>query len=357
MAPEGRVCLLRLPTGELRELDASQLEQMDRLPGGDGHLAWLDLRDPDAADLDMLRRKLDLHPLAVEDLERRRQRAKVDTYPGHYVIVAYELRSTGAGDGATDGPPDAPGRSPADATGAQGLTEDARPFELAEMHLIVGAGYLVSVRWGPSPTVDEVRRRFRQRADRRPASAGGLLYDLLDALTDGYFPVLDRLSDRIDALQDEIIAGRGGSGALAGLLSLKRMLLDIRRVVAPTRDVANTLLRREVEIVDEELVPYYQDLYDHLVRVLDTVDLDREMIAAALDANLSVTSNNLNVVVKRLTAFTVILMLPTLIAGIYGMNFRAMPELTWPWGYPLALLLMASVMGGAFAFFKARDWF
>jgi magnesium transporter len=188
---------------------------------------------------------------------------------------------------------------------------------------------------------------------------GGLLYAVLDTLADGYFPLLDRLSERIDRLQDQIVAGGVESGppALRHVLDLKRELLELRRVVAPLRDVANALLRRDVNAVEEQLIPYFQDLYDHLVRVLDTIDLYREMLAAALEANLSVTSNNLNVIVKRLTAFTVILMIPTLIAGVYGMNFHFMPELTWPFGYFGALLLMAGASFGAYLYFRAKDWF
>jgi magnesium transporter len=121
--------------------------------------------------------------------------------------------------------------------------------------------------------------------------------------------------------------------------------------------VVNGLLRRDVPVVDEPQLPYYQDLYDHLVRVLDNIDIAREMLAATLDANLSVTSNNLNVVVKRLTAFTVILMIPTLIAGIYGMNFAHMPELAWPLGYAFALGLMATSMISAYVYFRRHDWF
>ena len=121
--------------------------------------------------------------------------------------------------------------------------------------------------------------------------------------------------------------------------------------------MANSLLRRDVELIDDQSIPYYQDLYDHLVRVLDQLDLYRDLVAAVLEANLSVTSNNLNAVMKRLTAFTVVLMVPTLIAGIYGMNFHAMPELSWPFGYPLALLVMAGLMGVIGLYFKRNDWF
>ena len=121
--------------------------------------------------------------------------------------------------------------------------------------------------------------------------------------------------------------------------------------------MANALLRRDLPLVDDAGLPYYQDLYDHLVRVLDALDLYRDLVVTTLDANLAVTSNALNAVMKRLTAFTVILMVPTLIAGIYGMNFRAMPELGQAWGYPFALALMAGSMIGLIWFFRTRNWF
>jgi magnesium transporter len=123
------------------------------------------------------------------------------------------------------------------------------------------------------------------------------------------------------------------------------------------RDVANELLRRDIALVDEAMVPYYQDLFDHLVRILDQLDLDRDLLASVLDARLTVTSNSLNAIMKRLTAVTVILMIPTLIAGIYGMNFEVMPELHWAFGYPFAIVVMVAAAGGAIWFFRSHDWF
>ncbi len=332
MAPPTRTFLLRGSDGRLAELDLSQDEQLNRLKPDEGQLVWLDLADPDATDVALLREHMGLHELAVEDLEKRNQRPKVDTYPGQHVIVAYE---------------------------AIGSEQRAGDFGLSEVHLIGGDGYLVTVHWGRSPALEEVRGRWKQDADTVASTKGALVYAILDTIADGYFPVLDRLSERIDRIQDGIIAGDSESGpsALRKVLQIKRQLLEMRRVVAPLRDVANALLRRDVGLVEDQLVPYFQDLYDHLVRVLDNIDLYREMLAAALDANLSVTSNNLNVIVKRLTAFTVILMIPTLIAGVYGMNFAFMPELDWRAGYPAALGVMAASMVGAYLFFKARDWF
>lgn len=331
MPPTGRTCLIRKPDGQLTEVDLSS-DDLSQLKSEPGHLTWLDLADPDADDLALLRDRLQLHELAIEDLQKRRQRPKIDTYPGQHVLVAYEVIDS------------------------KGSRTD---FSLGELHLIAGEGYLISVHWRQSPVVDDVRKRWRQHADAVATTAGGLLYAILDTVADGYFPVLDQLSERIDRLQDRIIAGgpQKGQDALRDVLLLKRDLLELRRVIAPLRDVANALLRRDVVLIDDDLMPYFQDLYDHLVRVLDTVDVDREMLASALDANLSVTNNNLNVIVKRLTAFTVILMVPTLIAGVYGMNFHYMPELSWPFGYALALGLMAISMFGVYLFFRSRDWF
>jgi len=141
------------------------------------------------------------------------------------------------------------------------------------------------------------------------------------------------------------------------VLTIKRELLELRRILAPQRDIANALLRRDVELIGDAEAPYYQDLYDHLLRVLDALDLYRDLVASALDANLSVTNNSLNAVMKRLTAFTVLLMVPTLIAGIYGMNFQYMPELRLHYGYFITLGVMALSIVGIGAYFKARDWF
>ncbi len=140
------------------------------------------------------------------------------------------------------------------------------------------------------------------------------------------------------------------------MLAIKRELLELRRVLGPMRDVANALLRRDIDLIDDRVEPYFQDLYDHLVRILDQLDLYRDLLASILDARLTVTSNSLNTIMKRLTAITVILMVPTMIAGIYGMNFVHMPELEWPLGYPFALGLMVAAVAAAIVYFRRRDW-
>jgi len=325
-----RTCLARLPSGDLQELSASEFDTIDGLRKKPDHVIWLDIASPTADDLDLLHDEFSVHPLALEDLRKRRQRPKLDTYAEQQILVTYEVLEP---------------------------SEPDKHFELGELHLFAGPGYLVSVRWHGSPAIEEVERRFRERPDAVARTPGSLVYAILDAALDGFFPLLDRLTDKIEDLEEMILAGGRSSDTLRTILGLKRKLLELRRNLSPQRDVANALLRRDLPLVDDTSAPYFQDLYDHTIRVLDQLDLQRDLLASALEANLSVTSNALNAVMKRLTAFTVVLMVPTLIAGIYGMNFHFMPELSWPLGYPVVLGVMLLTMAGAALFFRARDWF
>jgi magnesium transporter len=328
-ADDDRFCAIRLKDGHSSRIAAAELDDIDRLRKEPDSLIWLNVRDPKDHDLALLEREFGLHPLALEDLRKRSQRPKVDTYPDQHMIVAFEP-IVGTGD---------------------------KDFRLAELHLFSGPGWLISVHWGESPAIDDVRRRFESGSAGVTASGGGLVYAILDVAADAYFPLLDEMSERIDRLEDHVLAGDAGMPALRRMLKIKRDLLNLRRVLAPMRDVANSLLRRDIVLVEDAMVPYFQDLFDHLVRILDQVDLDRDLLASVLDTRLTVTSNSLNVIVKRLTAITLILMIPTLIAGVYGMNFDVMPELHWTLGYPFALALMVVAAGGAIWFFSSRDWF
>lgn len=320
------VALVLHPDHRVEELSEARLEDLPPLIRDSQTLVWVSVTAPSGDDIDRLARAFGLHELAVEDLRRRNQRPKLDTYADQFMIVAYEA-----------------------------VADDDDPA--AEVHLFVGHGWLLSVHWSPTPALDAARHRFRESADEETDTAGELLYALLDATVDSYFPVLDGVSERIDGLEDRVLEGDTERESLREILRLKRRLLELRRVLAPMREVANALLRHDLPIVGPAVLPYYQDLYDHLVRVLDQVDLYRDLLASVLDARLSVVSNSLNTIMKRLTALTVVLMVPTLIAGIYGMNFHAMPELSWPLGYAWALGLMAVSVTAAVIFFWRHDWF
>ncbi len=330
-----RTCVVRAADGKVRDLKGSKietLEELRELRAEKGQLVWLDLLDPDAESLEALAKEFKIHPLALEDIQKRRQRPKIDTYPAQHMIVTYEVLPEKTR---------RPGSPAAD---------------LDEIHIIAGEGYLITAHWRPSPAIDATLDRFRTRPEVVATSVGQLLYSVLDAVVDGYFPLLDKMAEEIDTLEDRILEGRT-RGGLREVLTIKRDLLELRRILAPQRDIANALLRRDVELIGDAEAPYYQDLYDHLLRVLDALDLYRDLVASALDANLSVTNNNLNAVMKRLTAFTVLLMVPTLIAGIYGMNFQNMPELHLRYAYFITLGVMLLSIIGIGVFFKARDWF
>ena len=310
--------------GAFDDVPGERLAEIDPATASPDDVVWVSVERPDARLVEELGRQFDLHRLAIEDLTKRRQRPKLDTYGAQSMVVIYE---------------------------ATGLAESG----VAEIHLFIGPTWILSVHWEPTPTVDAVRKRLMEPHKIR--RVGDLLYVLMDAAVDSYFPELDRTSERIDTLEDRVLQGEADRKSLGEILELKRHLLEVRRVLAPMRDIANGLLRRELDFVDDESEPYYQDLYDHMVRVLDQVDLYRDLLAAVLDARLSVASNSLNAIMKRLTAFTVVLMVPTLIAGIYGMNFHFMPELGWSIGYPFALLLMAASAGLAIFWFWRNGWF
>jgi magnesium transporter len=318
--------LVRAPDGTVRTLPAERIDEIDRLVATHGTILWVHAHRPDDETLTRLGAEFGVHDLALEDLRKQNQRPKLDTYEEQHHLVAYEASPTA-------------------------------PNKLAELQLLVGPHWVLSVHWQPTPMVDAAQRRVAAGHDALSGTAAGLVYLILDAATDSFFPELDHLSERIDAIEDQVIEGSTEAGTLREILALKRLLLEQRRVLGPMRDVANALLRSDVAGIGREMVPYYQDLYDHLVRVLDQLDLYRDLLAAVLDARMSSVSNDLNATVRRLTALTVVIMVPTLIAGIYGMNFTFMPELGWPLGYPFALGLMLLAAVAAVVYFRRQRWF
>lgn len=288
---------------------------------------WLDMQDPQEADIALLRKEFRFHPLAIEDATRQHERPKVDSYDGYYFLVFYAIV----------------------------YDERTKCLRTEAMNLFVGANYLVSVHTGEIPAIDETIKRWQKNEEEFGHDAGALLYALLDTITDDYFPVIDQLAERVEQIEEQIFE-RFREEALQDVFSLKRDLLSIRRIVAPERDVLNILIRREVPIFDRNTILYLQDVYDHIVRITDSIDTYRDLLSSALDAFLSVQSNRLNQIVKVLTIASIVLMSDALIAGIYGMNFAFMPELQWPYGYPFAIGLMVVVSIGLVLFFRLRRW-
>jgi magnesium transporter len=306
-------------SGEFQE--SIDPESISELIPDERNVLWLDIQDPTKGDFELLRREFDFHELALEDVVARHQRAKIDEYPDYYFVVFYALS----------------------------------PGESREINLFIGDNYLVTVHHGEVPEIGEMVDRWCKNADRIERGVGVLVYSLLDAVVDGYFPVVDEIAERVEVIEEQIFSA-GRRDFLGEVFALKKELLNIRRCLGPGRDVLNVLIRRDQPILGEHTLIYFQDVYDHTLRVLETIDLYRDQLSSLLDAHLSVVSNRLNYVMKRMTALATILMSVTLIAGIYGMNFRYMPELEWQYGYAFALGAIAAVGTALALLFRKFDW-
>ncbi|MFN8559899.1 MAG: magnesium transporter CorA family protein, partial [Dehalococcoidia bacterium] len=225
---------------------------------------WLDVEDPTEADFARLQRDFGFHPLAIEDAVRTQQRPKIDEYADYFFMVFYAV-----------------------------AVQPHAEVTTQQISVFLGATYLITAHHGSSPEIAESARRWERNQVDVGRSIGAVLYSVLDSLVDHYFPVIDQLVDRIEALEEEILS-QTNRRTLAHLFAMKRDLLRLRRVLGPERDVLNVLIRRDSPVVDPQTGLYLQDVYDHVIRVIDTVDLYRDLLSGALDAYLSVTSNNLN---------------------------------------------------------------
>jgi magnesium transporter len=305
--------------------------ELVRRPNGSEHpvtpLVWIDVQNPDDAAATILRDRLNFHPLAVEDCIRGRQRPKLDRYPGYFFLVLYTTRVNPARDRTA----------------------------LTELHVFLGERYIVTVHDHKVKEVGEVLARWRA-APSRCDGVGALAHALMDAVVDNYIPVLNHFAERAERVENAVFNQVNEADNMQQILGLRRELASLRRVVAPERDVLSTLLRRDLPFFGPELMPYFQDVYDHAIRATEEIDTLRDTLSVILDAHLSASSNQLNQTVRMMTAWSIILMTMAWIAGIYGMNFERMPELQWRFGYGWALGMMVLIGSALVLFFRRRRW-
>ena len=290
-------------------------------------LVWIDIACPGANEAKFLRETMHFHPLAVEDCIRGRQRPKLDRYPGYYFLVMY----------------------------AATINEARGRMALHEVHAFLGRRYIVTVHDHKVPEFAEALARWRA-APANYRTVGALAHAVLDSIVDRYFPVIDHFADRVEAIEGAIFEGQVAEGGLERLIKMRREMTLFRKVLGPERDLVSTLLRRDLPFLSSELLLYFQDVHDHLLRVVEELDTLRDLLTGAMEAQLSVTSNQLNITMRVMAAWSIILMAVTLVAGIYGMNFHIMPELGWNLGYPFALALMVAIGLTLFFYFRRRNW-
>jgi magnesium transporter len=289
---------------------------------------WVGLHDPSDELLQQIQKEFGLHDLAVEDAQLAHQRPKLEQYGDSIFVV---LR-------------------PAI------LTSDQERIELGETHLFVGPSYVVSIRHGDTPGYAAVRTRCESNPGLLAKGPGFVLYAVMDFIVDHYFPVLDTLGDQLESLEDEIFSETFDRKTVQRIYDLKRNLVEVKRAVSPLVDVCNRLVRFDMPLIHEDTRPYFRDVYDHAIRINEHVDTLRELLTGALEAHLSLTAVSQNDAMKKLAGWAAIIGVPTMVAGVYGMNFKFMPELEWRYGYPAVMTGLAVVCGFLYYRFKRSGW-
>ncbi|HEX8392894.1 MAG TPA: magnesium/cobalt transporter CorA [Longimicrobium sp.] len=291
----------------------------------DPPLVWIDIAAPGAAEGEFLRDQMGFHPLAVEDTVRGRQRPKIDRYHGYFFLVVY----------------------------AAHVNPTRERMALNELHAFIGHNYVVTVHDHRIHELTEVLARWRATPERF-RNPGGLAHAILDLVVDNYFPVLDHFSERVGQLEEGTV-DQIGSG-MQQVLGMRRELVLFRRMVGPERELIGSLLRRDIPFLQPELLPYFQDVHDHAIRVAEEIDTLRDLLTGAMEGQISLSGHQLNETMRVMAAWSIILMAMAWIAGVYGMNFEIMPELHWRYGYLWAIGSMVGVGTLLFYYFRRKHW-
>jgi magnesium transporter len=269
-----------------------------------------------------------LHPLVLEDILNTDQRPKTEDHEEYLYIVLKAIELSSKNDG----------------------------IEMEQISFIVGPNFVFSFQEREGDTFNPIRERIRNGIGRiRKMGADFLAYALVDSIVDNYFIILEKLGEKIEFLEEKLIS-TPTPDTLQTIHHLKREMIFLRKAVWPLREVVNVLERGETSLVKESTRVYLRDVYDHTIQVIDTIETYRDMVSGMLDIYLSSVSNRLNSVMKVLTIIATIFMPLTFLAGIYGMNFKFMPELEWRWGYPLVWLVMAGIGISMLIYFRKQKW-
>ncbi len=274
---------------------------------------WVALKDPEPAELAALQDEFALHELAIEDAQKGHQRPKIEEYGSSLFVVMQLVEPAGA------------------------------ELQTGEVAIFVGPQYIVSVRRDAQLGFADVRKRCEQEPELLQHGPAYVLYTLMDTVVDRYFPVLDRLTAEVEEVEERIFAGQTTRTQIEALYSLKRKLMTLHHATQPMLEVTGKLHGGRVPPICAGLHDYFRDVYDHLLRLNQSIDNLRDMVTTAITVNLSLITIQENEVTKRLAAYAALVAVPTMIAGVYGMNFSNMPELRWAYGYPAALASMVLI--------------
>jgi magnesium transporter len=307
----------------LAEIDPSEIHAYLAKPGC---FVWVALLERDPETLEQMQAEFNLHPLAVEDAQNGHQRPKIEDY-GDSLFVVLHL-----------------------------LEQDAEGLRVGEVDVFAGPNYILTIRSHAEKGFQSVRARCEGEPEHLRLGSGYVLYALIDAVVDRYFPLLDAIETELEGIEERIFAGSSPRENVEALYGLKQKLGVFRHAVAPLLEAVNNLYGARAPRICTEMKDYYRDISDHLQRLNQTIESIRDTIATAIAVNLSMISLQENETMKRLAAYGALVAVPTMIAGIYGMNFHNMPELDWKYGYVVTMVIMAAVDGYLFHRLRKARW-
>ena len=306
-----------------RAAEPRSLQETARERGG---IAWIGLYKPTEEEFESVAEEFELHPLAVEDAVEAHQRPKLERYGETLFVVLRPAR----------------------------YLDESETVEFGEIHVFVGPGFVVTVRHGEASALDEVRRRLEGDPELLRRGPAAMLYAIMDRVVDDYAPVVEGLENDIQEIETEVFGGNPGVSRRT--YELSREVIEFQRATGPLARVLGSLLEDEGLEIDPEVRRYLRDVQDHALRVIEKVEGFRELLNNILSVNHTLVGIRQNDEVKKISGWAAILFAPTLVAGIYGMNFEYMPELNWVFGYPFALTLMLVVALALYLVFKTRGW-
>ncbi|MCO5972872.1 magnesium transporter CorA family protein [Actinoallomurus soli] len=290
-------------------------------------VVWLDLCAPDSEGLALISEELGLSPLAVEDAVSGHERPKLDRYDGHLFLNAYSVH----------------------------LTDDGTGLDKHEISAFITERALVTVRMDEGFDLDALLKRWDGSSDLAQYGVAYLLHGLLDLIVDGHFDAVQALDDKIDDLESDLFADHIPPDTQQRSYRLRKSLALLRRVVLPMREVVNTLLRRDLEVIPAPMAPYFQDVYDHVLRATEWTDSLRDMVTSLQETRIAMQGNHLNLVMKKLTGWAAVIAVPTAITGFYGENVPY-PGFGKHWGFVTSIVVLLVTGVALYAVFRKRDW-
>ena len=318
----------RLYRGGRLELEGFPVAQISDYITDESVTIWLDLRDPDRDDLAVLSEEFGLHPLAIEDAVQDHERPKLDRYRNYLFLTAYGAR----------------------------LDTSTGRLVTTELAAFVIKRALITVRKDDGLDIGAVVERWDASPDLAKFGVGFLLYGLLDYIVDGHFETVQSLDETVEALEDRLFDASAQSLEVQRRsFELRKSLVLLRRVVLPMREVVNTLMRHDLHVVAEDLMPYYHDIYDHVLRAAEWTDSLRDLVTSVQETNLTIQGNRMNVITKKVTSWAAIIAVPTLITGYYGMNVPY-PGFDKPTGFAISIAAMVGAGLVLYFIFKRKDW-